>query len=376
MSTTDHIPLVDLHAQHAEIAEEFATGCEAVLDATAFVGGPDVDAFEEEFAAFCGARHCVGVANGTDAIELMLLGLRHRTRRRGDRPRQHLHRHGRGGRPRRAPRSCSSTATSEHLLIDPDSVAELIGPRTRAVIGVHLYGQIAPFERLRARLRRRDVVLLEDAAQSQGATRHGQPIGTGVRGRGDELLPGQEPRRLRRRRRRAHRRRGARRAACGRSHATAVCDATSTATSASTRGSTRSRPWCCERSCARLAGWNAATPGRRRPLRRPARRTRDQVRRPVTAAGQRARVAPLRRAGPRPGPGARGAAAPPASAPAIHYPTPIHLTEAFADLGSRLGTFPVAEECRADAPVAAAAPPHHCRTSRSAWWRRSRRRSR
>jgi len=69
------IPLVDLSAQHREVAEEVERGLAEVMAKTAFVLGPQVAAFEEEFAAFSGVRHCVGVANGTDALELVLRGL-------------------------------------------------------------------------------------------------------------------------------------------------------------------------------------------------------------------------------------------------------------------------------------------------------------
>ena len=66
------IHLVDLGAAHAEIAEEVKAGFDRVLATTGFVGGPEVAAFEREYAAFGGVRHCVGVANGTDALELAL----------------------------------------------------------------------------------------------------------------------------------------------------------------------------------------------------------------------------------------------------------------------------------------------------------------
>jgi len=66
------VPLVDLSLQHREVAEEVERGLAEVMAKTAFVMGPQVAAFEGEFAAFCGVRHCVGVANGTDALELML----------------------------------------------------------------------------------------------------------------------------------------------------------------------------------------------------------------------------------------------------------------------------------------------------------------
>jgi dTDP-4-amino-4,6-dideoxygalactose transaminase len=185
----DPIPLVDLRSQSAEIADEVAAGFAAVMAKTAFIGGPDVEAFEREFAAYCEAAHCVGVASGTDAIELMLLGLGI----------------GRGDEVILPANTFIATAEAvvragadvvlvdcddEHLLIDPDRVASLVGPRTRAVIGVDLYGQIAPFDALADALASHDVALLEDAAQSQGATRRGRPIGTGVHAAATSFYPG------------------------------------------------------------------------------------------------------------------------------------------------------------------------------------------
>src|SRR5260370_20516267 len=70
-----NIPLVDLAAQREEVAEEVAAGWQSVLAQTAFIGGPQVRTFESEYAAFIGTRHCVGVANGTDAIEIALRAL-------------------------------------------------------------------------------------------------------------------------------------------------------------------------------------------------------------------------------------------------------------------------------------------------------------
>src|SRR5258708_9923509 len=69
------IPVVDLAAQHAAVAEEIAEGWRDVLARTSFIGGPQVRTFESEYAAFIGTRHCVGVANGTDAIEIALRAL-------------------------------------------------------------------------------------------------------------------------------------------------------------------------------------------------------------------------------------------------------------------------------------------------------------
>ena len=70
-----HIPLVDLAAQHREVADDINRGLSRVIDNTAFILGPDVKLFEQEFADFCGIKHCVGVANGTDALEVALRAL-------------------------------------------------------------------------------------------------------------------------------------------------------------------------------------------------------------------------------------------------------------------------------------------------------------
>src|SRR5262245_770251 len=67
-----NIPLVDLKAQHKQIADEVMQGFAKTLENTSFILRPDVTAFETAFASFCGVKHCVGVANGTDALEIML----------------------------------------------------------------------------------------------------------------------------------------------------------------------------------------------------------------------------------------------------------------------------------------------------------------
>ncbi len=69
------IPLVDLKAQHAEISEEISAGFARVIAETSFILGPAVREFEEAFARYCGTAHCIGVANGTDAIELIVRAL-------------------------------------------------------------------------------------------------------------------------------------------------------------------------------------------------------------------------------------------------------------------------------------------------------------
>ncbi len=171
------IPFVDLASQHEEIADEVRAGLEAVFATTSFVGGPEVAAFESEYADYVGARHCVGVANGTDALELAL-------RASGVRP---------GGEVVLPANTFIATAEAvsrigatpvlvdvddEHLLIDPAQVERTLTVRTQAVVPVHLYGQIAPIDELAPICADAGVPIVEDAAQSQGATRHGRGAGT------------------------------------------------------------------------------------------------------------------------------------------------------------------------------------------------------
>lgn len=171
------IPFVDLGSQHAAVAEEVAAGWQEVLARTAFIGGPQVAAFEREYAEFAGAAHCVSVGNGTDAIEIALraLGI------------------GRGGECVLPANTFIATAEAvaragatpvlvdcaddQTYLIDIDAVEAAVTPRTAAILPVHLYGQAAPVERLLPLARRIDAVVVEDAAQSHGARRFGAGAG-------------------------------------------------------------------------------------------------------------------------------------------------------------------------------------------------------
>jgi dTDP-4-amino-4,6-dideoxygalactose transaminase len=174
--TRSGVPLVDLAAQHDQVAEEVALGWAEVLKATAFVGGPQVTAFEAEFAEYSGVRHCVGVANGTDALELALRAL------------------GVGPGDECMLPANTFIATAEAVaragavpvlvdcvedtaLIDVDAIMEKLGPRTKVIVPVHLYGQTAPVEEIVRIANANGVAVLEDAAQAQGARRHGVTAG-------------------------------------------------------------------------------------------------------------------------------------------------------------------------------------------------------
>ncbi|HEY9314831.1 DegT/DnrJ/EryC1/StrS family aminotransferase [Williamsia sp.] len=171
------VPFVDLQAQFADVAAEVMPVLHDVLTTAGYIGGTHVAAFETAYAQFSGAQHCVGVGNGTDAIELALRGA------------------GIGAGDEVILPTNSFIATAEavsragatvvlvdvdpqYLLIDPEQVAAAITARTRAIIPVHLFGQTAPVEQLVDLAARHDVMIIEDAAQSQGASRNGIPTGT------------------------------------------------------------------------------------------------------------------------------------------------------------------------------------------------------
>jgi dTDP-4-amino-4,6-dideoxygalactose transaminase len=171
------IPLVDLSAQHTQIAEEVHDGFEEVLATGDFIGGKAVTAFEQEYAEFVGARHCVGVANGTDALEMALraVGVSH-----GDEvvlPASTFIATAEAV-VRSGARPVFVDVDPDTLLLDVARVEQALSPHTRAVVPVDLYGQVAPFDALASVLGERAIAVVEDGAQSQGATRLGRSAGT------------------------------------------------------------------------------------------------------------------------------------------------------------------------------------------------------
>jgi dTDP-4-amino-4,6-dideoxygalactose transaminase len=188
-NAVSNIPLVDLTVQHEQIAAEVRRGFEEVIASSSFVLGEQVATFEREFARFCGVAHCVGVANGTDAVELALraVGVGH-------------------GDEVILPAN-TFVATAEAVvragarpvlvdcdprlgLIDPARVKAALGPRTRALVPVHLYGQVAPMGELAELAEAAGVVIVEDAAQAQGARRFGTAAGGFGLAAGTSFYPG------------------------------------------------------------------------------------------------------------------------------------------------------------------------------------------
>jgi dTDP-4-amino-4,6-dideoxygalactose transaminase len=183
------VPLTDLAAQQHEIELEVLPELRAAFATGAFIGGPAVAAFEQEYAHYTGTRYCVGMGNGTDALEAALraLGV------------------GRGDEVILPANTFIATAEAvlrigatpvlvdvhpRTLLIDPDAVDAAAGPATRAIMAVHLYGQPAPVELLEPIARRVGAAIVEDAAQSHGARRHGGASGSLGRIAATSFFPG------------------------------------------------------------------------------------------------------------------------------------------------------------------------------------------
>ncbi|HUF62713.1 MAG TPA: DegT/DnrJ/EryC1/StrS family aminotransferase, partial [Verrucomicrobiales bacterium] len=171
------IPFVDLNAQYHSIKEEIDAAIAAVIEESAFIRGRFVERFEEEFAAAARAAHCVSVANGTDALYIVLRML------------------GIGPGDEVITSACSWISSSEtitqagaepvfadiepdYFTLDPSDVERRITPRTKAVIAVHLLGQPADMPALRDICDRRGLLLVEDCAQAHLAEIAGRAVGT------------------------------------------------------------------------------------------------------------------------------------------------------------------------------------------------------
>jgi dTDP-4-amino-4,6-dideoxygalactose transaminase len=338
------VPFLDLGAQHQEVADEVRRGFDEVCERTAFVGGAEVTAFEAEYADYVGTEHCVGVGNGTDALELALraLGV------------------GVGDEVILPANTFIATAEAvaavgarvvlvdvdeEHLLIDPGAVERAITARTRAIVPVHLFGQTAAVEALTPLAESAGAVILEDAAQAQGARRHGRPTGSLGRVAATSFYPGKNL------------------GAAGDAGAVMTSDGelAERVRALSAHGSLTKyvhdlvgrnsrldtlQAVVLRAKLQRLEKWNDL---RRQAAERYASLLADVsgLRLPLSASGNEdvwhlyvvrtarrdAVLAALTEAGVGAG---------------IHYPTPVHLTGAFVSLGAGPGSFPVAERASAE----------------------------
>jgi dTDP-4-amino-4,6-dideoxygalactose transaminase len=176
-STQEPIPMLDLRAQFAAIEPEIRAAIERVLTSQQFVLGPELEAFERELAGYCGRRFGVGVASGTDALALSLracgvlwgddvivpaftfVATASAVSALGARP-------------------VFADSHPETLNLSADSVASRITPRTRAIVAVHLYGLAAEIGPLVELAKRHGLPLIEDNAQSLGASYGGRKLGS------------------------------------------------------------------------------------------------------------------------------------------------------------------------------------------------------
>jgi dTDP-4-amino-4,6-dideoxygalactose transaminase len=176
------VPFLDLRRVHDELGAAVLDAVQRVFASSRYVLGPEVEAFEHEFAAFCGTRHCVGVGNGMQAIELALRAL-------GVGPGDEVLTVSHTAFPTAAAVTATG-ATPVFVDVDPDTacmsaaaLADGFTDRTRAVLPVHLYGRCAEMAPIHELATQAGVPVVEDAAQAHGASHRGRRAGTmGVAG--------------------------------------------------------------------------------------------------------------------------------------------------------------------------------------------------
>lgn len=163
------IQMVDLVGQYQEIKEEVNGGVMQVFESAAFINGPEVHAFQKDLEAYLGVKHVIPCANGTDALQIAMMGL-------GLKP---------GDEVITADFTFAATVEVIALLgltpvlvdvdpdtfnIDPKAVERAITPKTKAIVPVHLFGQCAPMDELLEIAKKNKLYLIEDNAQAIGAT--------------------------------------------------------------------------------------------------------------------------------------------------------------------------------------------------------------
>jgi len=175
-ATMKKVPFLDLRSLHFEIRDELAAAFERVMSSGTYILGQEVSAFEAEFAQYCGVRHCIGVANGLEALELILRAL--------------------AIGPGDEVLVPSNTYVATWLAVsnvgarpipvepdlrtynmDPEQVELSITARARAILVVHLYGQACDMDPIRQIARQCNLAVIEDAAQAHGACYKGRRVG-------------------------------------------------------------------------------------------------------------------------------------------------------------------------------------------------------
>jgi dTDP-4-amino-4,6-dideoxygalactose transaminase len=183
------VPFLDLKALYLEVKEEMDTAYRRVMESGWYILGQEVAAFEQEFAGYCGVKHCIGVGNGLDALHLILRAMEI----------------GPGDEvivPANTYVATWLAVTYAGAIpvpvepdertynIDPNRIEEAITPRTRAILPVHLYGQPADMDPILEIAKRHNLKVIEDAAQAHGARYKGKRIGRLGDAAGFSFYPG------------------------------------------------------------------------------------------------------------------------------------------------------------------------------------------
>ncbi|MFP1683037.1 DegT/DnrJ/EryC1/StrS family aminotransferase [Alloalcanivorax sp. C16-1] len=170
------IPFLDVHAAYFELKDDIDKAISRVLESGWYVLGPEVEAFEAEWAEYCGAQNAVGVANGLDALTLALRALDIGA---GDEvivpSNTYIATWLAVSSVGATPVPVEPDAFTYN--VDPERIAEAITPKTRALLPVHLYGQPADLDPIMALARAHGLRVIEDAAQAHGARYKGRRIG-------------------------------------------------------------------------------------------------------------------------------------------------------------------------------------------------------
>lgn len=183
------VPFVDFAPMHKAIRQSIRDAFTEVYDKNWFIGGEHCGSFEENFARFCGVPHCIGCGNGLDALHLILTaaGI------------------GKGDEVIVPAQTFIATALAvtyagarpvyvdiepQYYALDPSKIESAITPKTKAIIMVHLYGQVGRLQEVSAIAQRHGLMLIEDAAQAHGALYQGKKAGSLGRASGFSFYPG------------------------------------------------------------------------------------------------------------------------------------------------------------------------------------------
>lgn len=183
------VPFLDIGRIHQEVRADLDAAYSRVMDSGWFVMGPELEAFEFEFGQYCGVEHCIGVGNGLDALHLLLRAY--------------------GVGPKDEVIVPSNTFIATWLAVsqcgaipvpvepdpctynlDPDRIRAALTPRTKAIMPVHLYGQPADMDPINALAQQHGLIVIEDAAQAQGALYKGRRAGSLGHAAGTSFYPG------------------------------------------------------------------------------------------------------------------------------------------------------------------------------------------